>query len=67
MVDPDDCQVEGGPHVSGEDGSCIRWRRLIIAAGASFRRSREGYSLSFLGHSARLRVLVPIRADQSAS
>ena len=26
-------------------------RRLIIAAGASFRRSREGYSLSFLGHS----------------
>ena len=37
-------------------------RRLIIAAGASFRRSREGYSLSFLGHSARLRVLVPAPA-----
>ena len=66
MVDPDDCQVEGEPHVSGEDGSCIRWRRLIIAAGASFRRISEGYGLAFLGDSARPRVLVPIRAEWTA-
>ena len=38
-------------------------RRLIIAAAAFFRRSREGCSCSFLGHSAHPGVLVPIRAD----
>ena len=50
----------GGCLVNGEDGSDIRWRGFVVAAGASFCGIDEGYGLACLGASARLRVLVPI-------
>ena len=39
----------GGCLVNGEDGSDIRWRGFVMAAGASFYGIGEGYGLACLG------------------
>ena len=39
----------GGCLVNGEDGSDIRWRGFVMAAGASFCGIGEGYGLACLG------------------